>query len=371
MKVLLCLCTLLAGLTSLHSQPFSWQKVSGLDSLWCITSNGYTMYAGKDNEIYSSTDDGFSWQKFFVWPIQVDTQGTMLYYYSEKACCMKAAGDLLYVGSVPGDYGGLTGGVHLFGPGVIDSSIGKQAFAVFCIDEQNSHLVVNCGTDDEPFVAYSPDKGVTWDHLCEEWYGIVGFYANGILRNEHLGSAYDSLEFSADTGRSWTLRSSGFATYNLCSNTQYLFSSISMDSMQLGIEGAAYSLDTGRTWQSMDFTASRSLCTHNGYLYSTTSDGIYRTSISHIVEIANAPNQTPLMYPNPTQSRTTLSLPATVTARSLRICSSEGRLLYELSIDGNFSNTLDVDLGAFALGVYLLQVVMTNGDVTCQVIVKE
>ena len=90
------------------------------------------------------------------------------------------------------------------------------------------------------------------------------------------------------------------------------------------------------------------------------------SSVSEVVKSASAVS----VYPNPSEGIFTLSLASEHKQFQVKVSSSDGRIVYDQTIERSFDGNYVIDLGRKAKGVYLVEVLLQNSRIVKKIILE-
>jgi hypothetical protein len=323
-KLIFLLAAVLLSSAQLYSQ---WVNVpNGLSTnkiFWTLASSGNNVFAGNNNGVYISTNDGTSWSL-----TSLDKPGFSLL----------ADGVNLYAGTIHGVYlstnngnnwtqlvvttysvwGLAKNGDNIFagtnGNGVYRSTNNGQNWEQTSLSTNkvvSSMAVIEnnvfAGDWTSPTVWVSTDNGINWivTYLGGEYPRVVlSLAAKG--SNIYAGTDNDGIFISSNNGLNWMKSGLNIASINsIIINGNNVFAGVII----YPPGGVILSTDNGFNWinknQGLEEGNVWSITTNSQYIFACTDNSVWRRSLAEIVGVQNISSEVPSAYslkqnyPNP------------------------------------------------------------------------
>jgi photosystem II stability/assembly factor-like uncharacterized protein len=322
----------------------NWQVQTGNPTpetyIYSISNVNNAVYAGAQYRLWSSTDNGQSWQN----------SAPPFNDYTDVV----ANGDYMIVGSSNGIYRTNNNGISWEeanqGMSYIDIDVTVNPFIRCLLSDGDTVWAASLDR-----LYYSINRGQNWQ-VIDEVSGAYRLY-------KHQGNIfrvqYNKVLRSSDGGLNWFVMD--FQTSNRISSMAF-----TEDTWYAGaLGGVLASNDQGQHWTliNQDFPprlSIRDLLIFNGQMYAgTSSEGVWKLSLSPVSNKEPIPQeQLYQIYPNPIKEKATLLLP-TDASYSLSIFNGAGQLQRFDVVKGP---QVEIDRNRLTPGMYLLQISSKEQD---------
>jgi photosystem II stability/assembly factor-like uncharacterized protein len=366
-----------------------WQ-LSGLTSsqsgvvIWCILVDGTNMYAGTQNGVFLSSDNGATWTpknngitNNTIWSLAkfgtkifAGTDGAGIFVSSNNGTSWTTANNGLNanarISTIVANGTNLFAGDYMNGAflstnsgsswtGVNTGFPSPQYLNVLAFNGSNLFACSNGF-----YMWRSTNNGSSWTHLTNGFVGDSYMESIGFIGSNIFVGGSTSIFLSSDNGSNWSNVSSGLPVGT--HNWAFAISGTTIFVAKDNGKGVYQSVNNGGLWTAVNdgfpissSFAVKSLIIDGSFIYAGTSSGLYKRPVSEMMGISeNGINNSFEVYPNPVHSSFTLNgLPDDVDI--IEVFDMLGKKIY--TINGNEKQTTyQLNIVFAPCGIYYVKI---------------